>query len=77
MPESTFFRGLQPPKFFVFGLCFLFEMQEKHKHKGGRGGQKKNLCVGFLWVSFSLFRVCEVLKPPVAGRVGVGGLAMF
>ena len=25
-PESTLFRGLQPPKFFVFGLCFLFEM---------------------------------------------------
>ena len=26
MPESTFFRGLQPPKFFVFGLRFPFEM---------------------------------------------------
>ena len=55
MPESTLFRGLQPLKFFVFRLCFSLKCKKKRKHKEswrGRGGQKTNLCVGFLWVFF-------------------------
>ena len=61
MPESTLFRGLEPPKFFVSGLCFLFEnvgkTQTQRILKGGEGGggRKKNLCVRFLWMFFSLF----------------------
>ena len=56
MPESTFVRGLPPPKFSVFGLRFPFEMLEKHKHKefwrGARGGRKKIFVLDFLGCFF-------------------------
>ena len=44
MPESIFSRGLQPPKFFVFLLCFSLKYRENANTKnfeGGQGGQKK------------------------------------
>ena len=65
MPESTFFRGLQPLKFFVFRLFFLFECREAANTKnfeGGRGGQQTNLCVGFLWVFFFAHYLWEIDK---------------
>ena len=56
MLESTFFRGLQPLKFFGFGLCFSLKnvgkTQTQRILKGGEGGRKTNLGVGFLWVFF-------------------------
>ena len=55
MPESTFFRSLQAPKFFVFGLCFLSlkcrKMQTQRVLKGGR----KNFVLDSFGCFFSLF----------------------
>ena len=60
MHESAFFRGLQHLKFFVFGLFFSSICRKNANTKnfeGGRerGATKTNLCVGFLWLLFSLY----------------------
>ena len=65
-PESTFFRGLQPLKFFVFGLCFLFEkcrkMQTQRILKVGRGGQKKIFVLDFFGCFFLSLRMPSFSK---------------
>ena len=60
MPESAFFRGLQPLKFFVFGLFFSLKCRKNANTKnfeGGGGGEKTNLCVEFLWVFFFALQI--------------------
>ena len=54
MPESAFFRGLQPLKFFVFGLFFSLKCRKNANTKnfeGGEGGKKQI----FVWNFFGCF----------------------
>ena len=56
MPESTFFRGLQPPKFFVFGAAFSLQnvgkLRTQRILKGGEGGRKKIFVLDFFGCFF-------------------------
>ena len=68
MPESTFFRAFNPRNSLCSGCVFPSKCRKNANTKnfeGGRGGQKKKLCVRFLWVFFSLFKYVMLLLPKV------------
>ena len=60
MPESTLFRAFNPRNSLCSGRVFSLKCRKNTNTKifeRGRGGQKNNLCVRFLWVFFRSLKV--------------------